>query len=187
MKRAIGDNYAERNGPFIFWCVSQTLGNGQDYDVAHLHQAYQTPNDHSGLYIFFIESNSKQYPIYIGITSRSFRKRFTEHRSDSEGVINQFVNGRFPQNVPHHRRIGLFLKVKCIALDYPMIAKLLESVFLAAFDFCLNKEENGNVRRNIDLHQQFLVEHSKPSFNSMLANIMDEIARFYNRYQSNYW
>ena len=31
-----------------------------------------------------------------------------------------------------------------------MQSKLMESVFLAAFDFCLNEEENGKVRLTID-------------------------------------
>ena len=186
MKREIGDNYAERNAPFIFWCVNEILGASTDYLVSIGPQVYQTPINQKGLYIFFIERGGRKYPIYIGITRRSFAERFTEHRNSNDGVIHQVVTGRFPQNIHPNQRHQLQLKVKCIALDYPRIAKLMESVFLSAFDFCLNREENGGyIRTNIDFTQQYTVAQSKHNFQITFDNIMTDITNIYTRYRNN--
>ena len=186
VKRQIGGNHAERNAPFIFWCVNEIFGANTDYLVSQGSQVYQTPIHQQGIYIFFIERGGRNYPIYIGITRRSFAERFTEHRNLNNGVIHQVVTGRFPQNLQANQRHQLTLKVKCIALDYPVIAKLMESVFLAAFDFCLNKEENGGaIRANIDFSSQFSVEQSKHDFQIIFDNIMRYITNIYNSYSNN--
>ena len=64
-----------------------------------------------------------------------------------------------------------------------MQAKLMESVFLATFDFCLNKEENGNVRTILDTEKQFPADASKTDFDNVFDNVMKEITRFYNEYK----
>ena len=57
-------------------------------------------NNQRGLYIFYIETGLIRYSIYVGVTGRSFRTRFLEHRNG--GVIHQDnqANGGFPQNIP---------------------------------------------------------------------------------------
>ena len=51
------------------------------------------------------------------------------------------------------------------------------SLFLATFDFCLNKEENGNVRTILDTEKQFPAD-----FDNIFDNVMKEITQFYNEY-----
>ena len=64
-----------------------------------------------------------------------------------------------------------------------MQSKLMESVFLAAFDFCLNEEENGKVRLTIDTGKQLRPEDSKPDFDITFDNVMNEIKSFYDEYK----
>ena len=183
VKRDADDNYAEKNGPFIFWCVNKIWGYLPDYSVSSPQQIQQTPNNQRGLYIFFIELGPFKYPIYIGITSRNFRQRFVEHHNSPNGVIYRFIHGNFPQNTQPHLRSQLLLKVICIPLSYPMQAKLMESVFLSAFDFCLNTEENGHIRVNIDANHQFPVEESKSGFDITFNNVIEEISSVFNSYR----
>ena len=178
VKRDIGDNYAERNAPFIFWCVEKIWGNVQNYKTTNEAEVNKTPNKESGLYIFYLDDGKIQYPIYVGITGRNFRQRFNEHYTN--GVIHEYVNGNFPTNVPP---IRLPLKVMCIPISHQMQAKLMESVFLATFDFCLNKEENGNVRTILDTEKQFPADASKTDFDNIFDNVMKEITQFYNEYK----
>ena len=77
-----------------------------------------------------------KYPIYIGIAGRNFRQRFREHYTN--GVMNSYINGDFPKNYATR----LPLKVMCVPIQYPMQSKLMESVFLQCYDFCLNIQEN---------------------------------------------
>ena len=183
VKRDADDNYAEKNGPFIFWCVNKIWGYLPDYSVSSPQQIQQPPNNQRGLYIFFIELGPFKYPIYIGITSRNFRQRFVEHHNSPNGVIYRFIHGNFPQNTQPHLRSQLLLKVICIPLSYPMQAKLMESVFLSAFDFCLNTEENGHIRVNIDANHQFPVEESKSGFDITFNNVIEEISSVFNSYR----
>ena len=178
IKRAVGDDYAERNAPFIFWCIRKIFGDRESFDARTLEQINQTPNQQKGLYIFFLDDGKTKYPVYIGITNRNFRQRFKEHHDN--GVINEYNNGGFPTNTPP---IRLPLKVICIPLSYGMQAKLMESVFLSTFDFCLNTEENGSVRKSTDINSQFSIEASKPSFDSNFGNVMKEITSVYDEYK----
>ena len=66
----------------------------------------------------------------------------------------------------------------CIPISHQMQAKLMESLFLATFDFCLNKEENGNVRTILDTEKQFPAD-----FDNIFDNVMKEITQFYNEYK----
>ena len=178
VKREIGDDYAERNAPFIFWCVEKIWGDVQSYKTSSQAEINNTPNKERGLYIFYLDSGKTKYPIYVGITGRNFRQRFQEHYTN--GVIHEYVNGDFPKNVP---AIQLPLKVMCIPIPYQMQAKLMESVFLATFDFCLNTEENGNVRTSLDTEDQFPSDASKPGFDTTFDNVMKELNKFYDEYK----
>lgn len=164
VKRDVGDNYAERNAAFIFKFVCKIWGFCPDYPVLNSHQVHKTPNHQQGLYIFFIETGQSKYPIYVGVTRRTFRQRFVEHLSYNTGVIHKFLTRSFPQSIqpPPSPGSQLLLKVKCIPLANPIQAKLMDSVILATFDFCLNTEENGNPRANIDARRRFAIQQSKP-------------------------
>ena len=169
---------AEINSPFIFWCVRKIWGSCPSYEVSTEEEINNTPNNKSGVYIFYLDSGPTQYPIYVGVTSRNFRQRFKEHYKN--GVINLYVSGEFPKNIPP---IRLPLKAICLDTHYPMQSKLMESVFLAAFDFCLNEEENGKVRLTIDTGNQLRPEDSKPDFDITFDNVMKEIKNFYDEYK----
>ena len=154
------------------------FGDLESYDAGTLEQISKTPNQEKGLYIFFLDDEKTKYPVYIGITNRNFRQRFKEHHDD--GVIHEYNNGEFPTNTPP---IRIPLKVICIPLSYGMQAKLMESVFLSTFDFCLNTEENGSVRKSIDTNDQFSIGASKPGFDSSFGNVMKEITSVYDEYK----
>ena len=168
---------AEQNAPFIFYCVKKIWGECRVYEAYLKDQINSTPSNGNGIYIFFLDAGQIQYPIYIGITGRNFRQRLLEHYAN--GVIDRYVNGNFPRNVPP---IRLPLKVMCVPVQYPMQAKLMESVFLNSFDFCLNIQENGGIRDTIDTRDQFPPEHSKENFDIEFGNIMKEIGSFYDQY-----
>ena len=138
--------------------------------VETLEQINKTPNQEKGLYNFFLGDGKTKYPVDIGITNRNFKQRFKEHHDD--GSIHECNNGEFPTNTPP---IRITLKVICIPLSYGMQAKLMESVSLSTFDFCLNTEEIGNVRKSINTNDQFSIGASKPGFDSSFGNVMKEI------------
>ena len=55
------------------------------------------------------------------------------------------------------------LKVTCLPLDDQMVAKLMESVFLTSFDFCLNDSEK---------------------FEDVLQKVFNQIKQFYESVQN---
>lgn len=185
MKRNNDDANAERNGPFIFEFLRQVFGPHQDYLVSNTQHTNIPNNNQRGLYMFYIETGSIRYPIYVGVTGRSFRTRFLEHRNG--GIIHLYnqANGGFPQNIPFQQRHQYPLNVICVPLSFP-VAKFIESVFLVNFDFCLNREENGNVRINIDLHQQYDVHESRPEFHIGFSNLKEELENVFVNYQTWY-
>ena len=71
----------------------------------------------------------------------------------------------------------------CIPISYQMQEKLMESVFLATFDFCLNTEQNDNVRTSLDTNDQFSVDASKPGFGTTCDNVMKEVKNVYDEYK----
>ena len=55
----------------------------------------------------------------------------------------------------------------------PVAAKVIESIFLNAFNFALNTEENGSTRPDLDLHpREFTKEESYESFKETYQRIM---------------
>lgn len=171
--------HAERNAPFIFWCVEKMWGAQYSYKVNTLEDISHTPNANKGMYIFYLDSGERQYPVYVGITSRDFRQRFKEHYKET-GVIYKCNHGLFPQNQPP---LGYPLKALVIPLAHSMQAKLMESVFLNGFDFCLNTEENGVIRLEVDTEKQFEPEDSKPDFDITFGNVMNEINTVHHEYK----
>ena len=173
MKRSLPEDFAERNADFIFSYIQKVWSNPTSYNVESAQEISNIPNDENGLYIFFLQTLKFKikYPVYVGFTGTSFKERFRGHN-----VIKTILtNKTFPQEMPH-----LFqLKVTCLPLENPMVAKLIESVFLASFDFCLNKSENGDVRLKIDTNEKYPVAISKKRFDKVFKKALDEIKLIY--------
>lgn len=96
-----------------------------------------------GLYMLFVKPKGKEdifSPAYVGYTGRPFNVRFGEHK-----VINWFLEGQKTSTTKCELFVSEF---PCL----PMIAKLLESIFLEAFDFAFNKMENNEKRDTEDLY-----------------------------------
>lgn len=176
MKRANPDDFAERNADFILSYLQTLWPNAQSYSAKDISKI---PNNEKGLYIFFIHTEKKKYPVYIGITSRNFRKRMQEHASDkTNGVINYIIEEKkFPQ-----KTLGSFdLNVMCVPIESPVVAKAMESVFLASFDFCLNTSENEEVRQEIDTNEGYPVGASKKTFDTVFKKVFEEIKVIYEK------
>ena len=47
---------AEINSPFIFWCVRKIWGSCPSYEVSTEEEINNTPNNKSGVYIFYLDS-----------------------------------------------------------------------------------------------------------------------------------
>ena len=185
MKRYDVHSYAEKNGPFIFEFISQVFGENPIYDVSNTQNTNIPNNYQNGLYIFFIEHGMRKYPIYVGMTSRTFRQRFMEHLNAK--VIHYYNqnNPGFPENIPFQARSHYPLKVICVQSS-PVIAKFVESALLDHFDFCLNVVENNNIRVNIDLSQQFAIHQSRQGFHVTFDNLMTELGNVNSQYQNWY-
>ena len=175
MKRAQPEDFAERNADFIFSYVQTAWPNPTSYSVESPQEISKIPNQEKGLYIFFIEKGATKYPIYVGVTSRNFRERFQDHQS--RGVIKRIMTDQtFPQSALR----PFNLKVMCLPLEHQMIAKLMESIFLASFDFCLNDSENEVPRLTIDTDGQFLAAESKKKFEDVFEKVNNLIKPFYD-------
>lgn len=71
------------------------------------------------------------------------------------------------------------LMVMCLPLEDQMVAKLMESVFLASFDFCLNESENKAVRSTINTSNSFPVAESKKKFEDVFEKVFNLIKHFH--------
>ena len=178
VKRYDVASYAEKNGPFIFEFISQVFGENPIYDVSNTQNTNIPNNYQNGLYIFFIEHGMRKYPIYVGMTSRTFRQRFMEHLNAK--VIHYYNqnNPGFPENIPFQARSHYPLKVICVQSS-PVIAKFVESALLDHFDFCLNVVENNNIRVNINLSHQFAIHQSRQSFHITFENVNSRYQNWY--------
>ena len=184
MKRYNADSYAEKNGPFIFEFIRQVFGENPIYDVSNTQNTNIPNNYQKGLYIFFIEHGGRRYPIYVGMTSRTFKQRFTEHQQSK--VINYYnQNPGFPENIPFQVRNHYPLKVICVQSS-PVVAKFVESALLDHFDFCLNAAENNNIRVDIALSPHFEIHQSRQSFHITFGNLVAELGNVHSRYQAWY-
>ena len=160
MKRQTTDDFAERNADFIFSYV-EAVWTPESYNAISGLENDEIPKNKHGLYIFFIMKSEKKYPVYIGATTRSFNERFWEH----------FKNGKFKTITKNFE-----LMVMCLQ-ENPAVAFLMESVFLASFDFCLNNVQNGPVRNEIDFGQGNSFETSKEKFDNVFKMVVQRIAK----------
>ena len=173
-------NYAEKNSDFIFYIFENkwaTGGLGLFEVTKENMKAIGSPFD-CGLYLFYLQrpSDEKKYPVYIGYTGRNFRTRFSEHATRDNGVINKCICSMTFQ--PSGGPYKLFVLTKSFE---PIAAKVIESIFLNAFNFALNTEENGSTRPDLDLlPREFTKEESYESFKETYQRIMlgiQDIAR----------
>ena len=117
----------------------------------------------SGLYFIFwsayedADDTKKQdriYPLYVGITGRTFKERFEKHIDRDSGVIYKITNHQWPKK-------GEIASSQVIAylVNMPLpVAKFFESVFLSAFNFPMNVVENGGMRGGIQITKSETVE-----------------------------
>lgn len=169
----MSSNYAEKNEQYIFDALEKLSAPNRldvyDYDYV------KTIPDKPGIYMFFIYSwkTEKRYPVYFGKTE-SFRTRMLGHKHD--GVIERYLSGTSP-TIPQteEREQDLLLKVVLVPLLPPFNINLAESVFLRAFDFALNKMENGKERNEISGIDQTKPDKSAENMRGVLENMNEGI------------
>lgn len=187
------DRYAENNAFFIFTTIDRLKESGctvNDVDIKSYTQNPNVVSDFKGLYIFYVTFNSLEttrIPIYVGVTDQGFRTRFRQHKV-IEKYFNPVVQGKrvFPAfHVDHYPPEGEHIfRVVTVRTEYGLTAKLLESIFLNSFDFCMNKMENGAYRMMIGPNRQHQRSHSYKQFcedlNTHLGEFHNQIPRIFN-------
>lgn len=120
-----------------------------------------------GLYLISeVRPPNDKCPIYVGYTSQEVPTRLTGH----EAIKDYY-------KVP--RGANRYLVFSSVPTCNASHGKLLESVFLAAFDFCYNLHENGPVRQLPDIkppETQNSLDRSQKVFNNAYARIFKEIS-----------
>ena len=174
-------NHSEASGPFIAYFLTKLGCNIDLHDDSPLLamgdiERYNHENTR-GLYVFYMKDNTEsetRYPIYVGVTGRSFYVRFKEHAA--HGQILKVWDDNYPQNVHGYQLYAWTLNTNHV------IAKYLESVLLEAWDFPLNKSENGVERDGLDTSDQHLPEEDKADFNISWENYFQDIQAINNEY-----
>ena len=177
-------NCAEHFAKFIFYLFEEKWHRrGIPVTIQNVTTIGSTNN---GVYLFYICKSSdkhqkKKYPIYLGYTGRTFRIRFKEHGTRDNGVVNKCLGVQSFQ--PASLGGGPF---KLFVYELPMTnfvqAKLLESIFLNAFDFALNTEENDKVRDDIDLSFTHDKAYGKEAFKSSYEWAMGGVSELSGEY-----
>lgn len=164
------NDYAEKNGDFIFYVFEKQWGKFAPDEVTEENMKKIGSKGDRGLYLFFVESTmtKKRYPVYIGYTGRTFGERFYEHATRENGVIYKVLVSKV-----FGGSYKLFVYTHSLS---PVTAKVVESIFLKAFDFALNTEENGKLH-NLDLSKEFSKEVSYDDFKLTYQNIMGELTK----------
>lgn len=161
-------NYAEQNGDFIFH-VFENQWRASSHQITEEYMKKIGSRNDCGLYLFSVRSKvtDKRYPVYIGYTGRTFAKRFNEHANQENGVIRKvLVSKVFGDSY------DLYVNTHSL---WPVIAKVVESIFLQAFNFALNTSENGKIH-DLDTSREFRMEDCKENFGIVYQNIMGQLA-----------
>lgn len=161
-------DYAEKNSDIILHIFEKQWGCfGADEITEEKQKKIGSAND-CGLYLFFLKSKAtnKRYPVYIGYTGRNFAQRFYEHATRESGAIYKILTSKVFGDF-----YDLFVYTHSAT---PVAAKVLESIFLNAFNFSLNTEENGNTHE-LDISYDFTVEDSYDQFKYSYQYIMKEL------------
>ena len=165
-------NYAEKNADMIFYAFEQWSSQVSDYRVNN-GKVGNVPEYSQGLYLFYLQDRDEQkYPIYVGYTGRTFKKRFNEHAKS--GVIKKCIENNIMTN-------SITLNV-CTANFKPATAMVIEYVFLNTFNFPLNSSENEGTRQ-IDRTPPFIAkeriyEKFKETYEQILGEVT-EIASYF--------
>lgn len=128
-----------------------------------------------GLYMFFVKPKGTEgiySPAYVGYTGKSFNVRFKGHARD-HNLISWFLKEQETSTT----------KCKLFVSEFPcrpMIAKLLESIFLEAFDFAFNRMENGEVRDTEDLYtynkqKDLTLQEGKKEFQKVFGKVKGDL------------
>ena len=163
------NDYAEQNGDFIFYVFENQWGESSDEITEEYMKKAGSKNDR-GLYLFSIQSKvtKKRYPVYIGYTGRTFAKRFYEHASQENGVIRKVLVSKVFGDT-----FDLYVHTHSLS---PVTAKVVESIFLQAFNFALNTDENGETHA-LDISREFPKEACKENFGIIYRNVMGELTK----------
>ena len=168
-------NLAELNGPFVVHILREVFVSFAPCQVTEQNKRNVGSTMAGGLYMFFVmpqDSQEERYcPIYVGYTSRTFRQRCREHADN--GVIRKFFDGQLRTTVKGVQK-ACYLYVSEFQCDAPA-AKLLESVFLNAFNFALNVEENGAARVTVELSEDNPLEKSYEVFVPQFTRVMGDV------------
>ncbi len=163
--------HAEDYRGFLLWLLREVWKDNTKgpYDIDTAAEKLEG----EGLYFLFwsaypgaddYQYQDKIYPLYVGITGRSFKQRFKEHIKD--GVVHKIRNGLWPKE----KGITNLPLIVAYVVNMPLpVAKFFESVFLYSFDFAMNVEENRKERDTFQFQHNWKVE--------------DGISRFQNGYQ----
>ena len=164
---------AEENGPFIVHMLEK-ISSFEPSRVTQQNASTIGSSLAGGLYMFYLVPtptpmgyDDRYCPIYVGMTGRTFRKRFQEHAAN--GVIADFFTpGRIMPTNPCNLYVAGF------NFNAPA-AKLLESIFLSAFDFARNTEENGAARNNVTLTADRELSYSRGPFVEAFERVMLDV------------
>ena len=142
---------AEHNGTFIETALKAIFDDGIqriDVDTWGFPEVKTYLKGNKGLYVFFVHVGLSYYPVYVGYTGNNFYDRFRQHGVIDKARNLEINNG---ENFLQINNGENFLYVSVFPCDAG--AKTLETLFLKAFDFALNKEENADERETLELSQ----------------------------------
>ncbi|CAB4039496.1 Hypothetical predicted protein [Paramuricea clavata] len=158
-KKMIVKPHAEDCRGFLLYTLREVWGV-KPYNVLDVANTNSLVSNAKGLYFFFwsvykdvghaddIKKQSEIYPLYVGITGRTFRERFKEHINYDNGVVNKISTSK---EWPTEGMKNLPLIVAYV-LDIQLpVAKFYESVFLNSFNFAMNRAENEGRRPGIEV------------------------------------
>lgn len=148
--------FAECNTDYLFKTLNRLGSHSNTYDFE-----YGSPADVSndqGIYMFYLYLGTRLFPVYIGVTTQGFKTRFTQHKSS--GVIQKFDEDVFPSFTKGTQYTKRILKAKMVAMESGYMMKLVESLFLLSFNFCLNKAENRTYRQKLSALAQLTAQES---------------------------
>lgn len=162
----VKDRYAELHGKFIMEYLKDNFKDRvKVYDVVDSETErsnFTAVVNDEGLYIVSVSPKGSNgdclYPIYVGYTSRTFGVRFGEHANKEDGVFEKFFTQKKPETT---KPCDLHVTVVCCDSHS---ATLLESVFLKAFDFALNTQENSSERKRVEVTGGVGLDQSKKWF-----------------------
>lgn len=152
----MASRFAECNTDYLFKTLNKLGSYSNTYDFEYGSQA-SASNEH-GIYMFYLDLGTRLFPVYIGVTTQGFHTRFIQHKLS--GVIQKFDADVFPSFTKGAQYTKRILKAKMVEMKSGYMMKLIESLFLLSFNFCLNKAENGTYRQELSVPTQLTAQES---------------------------